>query len=122
MATVNLLEWLPFILTWGLSFDLYLLMQIVVLRRFRGGWLLAALPPLPVMIAVVVLTVHAYRADSNLWPIYLILVSIPAAGYLPDPVFRGTPHPEQSLNSVALMRVFIGSLRTCLKRRRFRSG
>ncbi len=33
-------------------------------------------------VAVVVLTVHAYRADSNLWPIYLILVSIPAAGYL----------------------------------------
>ncbi len=79
---MNLWQWLPFILTWGLPFDCYLIMQIVVLCRFRGGWRLAALLPLPIMVYVIVLTAQAYSAQSNLWPIYFILVSIPACGFL----------------------------------------
>ncbi|MGH7937878.1 MAG: hypothetical protein ACREFG_05170 [Chthoniobacterales bacterium] len=79
---MNVLEWIPFICTWGLPFDFYLIMQIVVLIRFRGGWRLAGFLPLPVMAYVVFLTARAYSADSNLWPIYLILVSIPACLFL----------------------------------------
>jgi hypothetical protein len=76
------LEWLPFALTWGLPFDGYLAMQIIVLIRCKGWWRLAALLPLPVMAYVVFLTTRLYSADSNLWPMYLIMVSIPAFVFL----------------------------------------
>ena len=79
---MNLLEWLPFVLTFGLPFDFYLAMQVLVLIRFKGGWRVAALLPLPIMAYVLLLTVRAYSADSNLWPIYLIIVSIPAFVFL----------------------------------------
>lgn len=54
---------------------LYLWLQARALVVWRGWWMLPALPPLPVLVWVAVVTVEAYRAESNLWPIVMILTA-----------------------------------------------
>ncbi len=49
---------------------------------WRGWWLLPALPPLVVMGPTAVQTVEAFRAESNLWPIMMILTAPLAAIWL----------------------------------------
>ena len=60
----------------------YLVAQVVALRRFRGGWWVAALVPLVPMAIVLLHTVSAYRAGSNLFPLVLIFTSPIAFLYL----------------------------------------
>ena len=60
----------------------YLVTQVMMLRRFRGGWRLAALVPLLPMGLVLVYTVAAFRAGSNLFPLVLIFTSPVALVYL----------------------------------------
>jgi len=73
---------------WALFFALmwspvaYLVAQIVTLRRFQGGWWVAALAPLVPMAIVLVYTVSAFRAGSNLFPLVLIFTSPIAFLYL----------------------------------------
>lgn len=71
-----------FSVTWGLPFVAYLFLQAVALLRLRKRWRLAALLPLLPMFVIVVLTIQAYRAESNLWPILLIFASPMAAIYV----------------------------------------
>lgn len=54
---------------------LYLWMQVMTLLRWRGLWLVVAAVPLLVMGPVFVQTVEAYRLESNLWPIMMILTA-----------------------------------------------
>lgn len=61
---------------------LYVWLQGVALWRWRGWWLLAALPPLGVMGPTLLLTAEAYRAESNLWPLMMILAAPLAALWL----------------------------------------
>lgn len=61
---------------------LYLWLQGVALWRWRGWWLIPALPPLVVMGPTAVQTVEAFRAESNLWPIMMILTAPLAAIWL----------------------------------------
>ena len=63
-------------------FPTYVALQLYAPVRYKGWWRVAALLPLLVMIPVVWLTVILFNQESNLWPIFLILVSPIAALYL----------------------------------------
>jgi hypothetical protein len=73
---------------WALFFALmwspiaYLVAQVVALRRFQGGWFMAALVPLAPMAVVLVYTLSAFLAGSNLFPLVLIFTSPIAFLYL----------------------------------------
>ena len=83
-----------FVLTWGFPFTIYLAVQIFAIIRLRGYWLSLAVLPMPIMAYVVYVTMDAYREQSNLWPILLILSSPVSAIFLLVLVFAGRrPHP-----------------------------
>lgn len=65
-----------------LSIPVYFVLQIFLGRRWTGAWRIAALLPLIVMGPVLIHAILAYVAQSNLWPILLILSSPFAATYL----------------------------------------
>ena len=73
-------EMLFFALIW--SPVAYLVAQVMALRRLQGGWWVAALMPLVPMVIVVLYTVSAYLAGSNLFPLILIFASPFAFLYL----------------------------------------
>lgn len=63
-------------------FGLYLTLQILAAKKLRSlPRALALLPVLP-MIWILIVTVQAFRAESNMWPILLILGSIFAVPYI----------------------------------------
>lgn len=57
-------------------------MQIVALRRLRGGWRIAAAVPAVPMAFLLAQAVYAYFADSNLFPLLLIFTCAPALIFL----------------------------------------
>jgi hypothetical protein len=61
---------------------LYLWMQVTTLLRWRGVWLVVAALPLLVMGPVFAQTVEAYRLESDIWPIMMILSTPVAALWL----------------------------------------
>jgi hypothetical protein len=65
-----------------LSIPAYFVLQIFLGRRWSGVWRVAALLPLIVMGPVLIHAILAYLAQSNLWPILLILSSPFALAYL----------------------------------------
>jgi hypothetical protein len=60
----------------------YWVLQIMLARRYRGGWRIAALAPLAVMVPLLIYSGVALAAGSNLWPLFMILVSPIAFVYL----------------------------------------
>jgi uncharacterized integral membrane protein len=60
----------------------YPILQVLAIRRMRGGWLVLALLPLLVMIPVLFVTFQALSHGSNLWPIILIFVAPALLAYL----------------------------------------
>ncbi len=60
----------------------YLVLQVVLLRRYRGAWRLAVAVPAVPMTGVLIYTVYAYQAGSNLFPLVLIFTSPVALLYL----------------------------------------
>ena len=69
------MKWLPFAVTWGLPFVVYLVLQTTAFFVLPRGRRLAALIPILPMVGVVLATIRAYEAQSNLWPILLIFAS-----------------------------------------------
>jgi hypothetical protein len=67
---------------WLIAVPAYFFLQYFTGMRYRGGWLVAALLPLVVMVPVALHAVLALIAGSNLWPLLLILVSPVAFLYL----------------------------------------
>jgi hypothetical protein len=65
-----------------LSIPAYFVLQVFLGRRWSGVWRIAALVPLIVMLPVLIHALLAYLAQSNLWPILLILSSPFAFAYL----------------------------------------
>jgi hypothetical protein len=59
----------------------YWILQFVLPRRYDGGWRIAALVPLAVMVPIVLYTAFAFAAGSNLWPLLPIFVT-PLGFYL----------------------------------------
>jgi hypothetical protein len=76
--------WWATLLFFGLmwSAPAYFVLQAVALWRWDGGWRTAAMIPLLPMAAVLLYTIVAYRAGSNLFPLVLIFSSPPALLYL----------------------------------------
>ena len=60
----------------------YVVLQAVALWRWRGGWRVAAAIPGVPMAAVVLYTIVAFSAGSNLFPLVLIFSAPPALLYL----------------------------------------
>lgn len=69
-----------FALVW--SVPGYVVMQVMALWRWSGGWRLAAALPAVPMAAVFGYTTIAYRAGSNLFPLVLIFTAPIALTYL----------------------------------------
>ena len=73
------LNWLQFFVSpYGLSTTAYVVVQLVAIVRTSGWTRVVCLLPLPLMTILLIQSFHAYRADSNLWPILLIF-GAPAA-------------------------------------------
>jgi hypothetical protein len=53
----------------------YLLLQVLTLWRWRGGWRRAAAVPLLLMIPVMLFCLYALAKGSNLWPLSMIFLS-----------------------------------------------
>ena len=58
-----------------LSVPGYFVLQILFALRWSGGWRIAALLPLLVMVPAMGHAMFALAAESNLWPIVVILVA-----------------------------------------------
>lgn len=61
---------------------IYLILQIMLLLRYRNGWRYAAMVPVVPMVGVLIYTMYAFQAGSNIFPIVLIFVSPFALLYL----------------------------------------
>ncbi len=60
----------------------YFFLQLLMAARYRGGWRLAALAPLMVMVPLAVHAGLAYAAGAPAWPLLLILAAPFAFAYL----------------------------------------
>ena len=60
----------------------YWVLQFFLAKHYDGGWRIAALVPLVVMVPLLAYTAFAFVAGSNLWPLMLILASPLAFVYL----------------------------------------
>lgn len=60
----------------------YAVLQWHSARNWRGGWRIAALAPLAIMAPLVIHAALAFMAQSNLWPLLVILTAPLAFGYL----------------------------------------
>ena len=79
----DLVFWLRFFFAgWGVGFTVYLAVQLFAVFLLRGRRRLYALVPVPMMVAVLVITFVSYAEESNLWPILLIFISPAAAVFL----------------------------------------
>jgi hypothetical protein len=65
-----------------LSLPGYVVLQWYAAWKWQGGWRIAALVPLAIMGALVVQATVAFMAESNLWPLLLILTAPFACLYL----------------------------------------
>lgn len=70
------------ILLMGLSLPGYLILQIWLWLSSRGGWRKAALAPLLLMVPLLLYTLFALLAGSNLWPLMLLFLTPLAFVYL----------------------------------------
>ena len=77
------IDWVAFFVAgWGLPFSLYVAAQVSALIVLKGQMKWAALLPVLPMLWVAYATADALRAESNLWPLLLILAPPVAIGYL----------------------------------------
>lgn len=58
-----------------LSLPGYVVLQWYAARHWEGGWRIAALVPLAIMAVLVVQAAVAFMAQSNLWPLLVILAA-----------------------------------------------
>ena len=65
-----------------LSLPGYVVLQWYAARSWDGGWRIAAFVPLVIMAGLVVQAALAFMAQSNLWPLMVILASPIACLYL----------------------------------------
>lgn len=71
-----------FVQTMGLTFFGYFILQVWLVRRWSGGWRLAALVPLLITGPAVLFSLYALSRGSNLWPLTLIFLAPVGCVYL----------------------------------------
>lgn len=64
------------------SLPLYLVLQVLLVRAWRGGWRKAALVPLALSVPLAAYTLFALLAGSNLWPLAALFLTPLACLYL----------------------------------------
>lgn len=64
-----------FIGGWGTTFSAYVVIQALTIFTLKRPYLFASLIPLSAMLVVGLITISAYRGQSNVWPILLVLAS-----------------------------------------------
>jgi len=73
-------DWVRFFfLGWGLSFTIYVAVQLAAVLLSRGRYRWLAVAPVPFVILVSLHAVEKYYAASSLWPVLLIITSTIAA-------------------------------------------
>ena len=71
-----------FVQSLGLTIPGYFYLQYRLLRRWSGGWKLAALAPIVLVVPAVVFSLYALSRDSNLWPLTVIFLAPVGFAYL----------------------------------------
>jgi hypothetical protein len=74
--------WGVLIMLMGWSIPGYFILQVYMYRKYTEGWRKAALLPLWVMVPLVIYTLFALAAGSNLWPLMLLFITPFAFIYL----------------------------------------
>ena len=85
---------------WGTVFSAYVVIQVLALCTLRQRFLTASLLPLGAMVVVGLVTILAYRAQSNLWPILLVLTSplaLLAVAIIEIIGLRARAHPRREM-------------------------
>lgn len=85
---------------WGTVFSAYVLIQALALCTLRRPFLRAALLPLGVMLVVALITVAAYRGQSHLWPVLLVVASpiaLLAVAFIEIVGLRAREHPQREM-------------------------
>jgi hypothetical protein len=67
---------------WGSITTIYVLLQIAALARARGKALYVVLAPLLVFLISIYVSADAYKSDSNLWPVPMLVTSAVGILYL----------------------------------------
>jgi hypothetical protein len=103
--------WLGFFLGgWGTSFSGYLLLQGIALSTLKRSFWIAALTPLIGMLVVVGVTVQAFRQQSNMWPMLMILAS-PLALLIVAAIevagVKAQAHPRQQFLTLVTLAVVV---------------
>ena len=76
-------NWLMFFFGgWGSIATVYVFLQLVALAKARGRALYIVLVPLFVFLVSIYLSADAYKSDSNLWPVPILLASAIGILYL----------------------------------------
>jgi len=100
-AMGDVASWSAFFLGgWGTIFSAYVVMQMLALFTLRQRFLKASLIPLGVMLVVGLITIIAYRGQSNLWPILLVLASplaLLAVAIIEVLGLRARAHPHREM-------------------------
>ena len=65
-----------------LSVPGYVLLQAALTSRTSGGWRKASLVPAVIIVPILAYTVLAFAAQSNLWPLLMLLTAPLACLYL----------------------------------------
>ena len=100
-AMGDVTSWSAFFLGgWGTVFSAYVVIQVLALFTLQRRFLKAALIPLGVMLVVGLITIIAYRGQSNFWPILLVLTSplaLLAVAIIEVAGLRARAHPQREL-------------------------
>jgi hypothetical protein len=70
------MSWLRFFaIGWGLPLSIYVVVQAAAIFTLRGRSRAAATVPLPLMLLVTAHMAWAYRQESNLWPMTMLMIT-----------------------------------------------
>ena len=98
---------------WGTVFSAYVIVQTLALFALRQRFLKASLIPLGVMLVVGLLTIVAYRGQSNLWPILLVLTSpiaLLAVAIIEVIGLRARAHPHREMLTAITVGIVVPTL------------
>ncbi len=107
-------SWSAFFLGgWGTVFSAYAVIQALAVFTLRRPFLMASLVPLGTMLVVGLITIIAYRGQSNFWPVLLVLaspVALLAVAIIEIIGLRARAHPHRELLTAITVGVVVPAL------------
>lgn len=98
---------------WGTVFSAYVVIQALAIFTLRQRFLKATLIPLGVMLVVGLITIIAYRGQSNLWPVLLVLTSpiaLLAVAIIEVVGLRAGAHPHREMLTAITVGIVVPTL------------